>query len=325
MTEKLKTKAYRSFLGLLLFTSLGLLLVGSLSVFAQSGAKRLPSSAKSVTDGTSATLLPDGQWLLLGGRTTSGPIGLAQMYDSVQQTIRTLDTGMEHARAYHTATLLPDGQVLVLGGEGRDGVPVTAAELFDPEKGTFRTVDSLGLIARTRHAATVLADGRLLITGGKDATGTTLSHSELFDPSSRHPEHLDARLATARSSHLVSLLPNHNVLIWGGVDDGGASVTGAELYDTKTQQFIPYTAAAANLAVADLKAVAPPVLMDSEPGNGTTDVGVDALLSLRFSKPLAVASLNTDTVALIGPNGHVPVRVTPTEGNNILDSVDFRE
>lgn len=300
--------------GLRMLISVCLLLTVVFEAGAQSSPSRLPKDLRISTPGTSATLLPDGQWLLLGGEDTTGAVATARLYNPAQKKFRPIDIGLLHARAYHTATLLPDGQVLVIGGEGKDGAPGVNAELFDPEKATFQALDNLGLIARTHHGATLLVDGRVLITGGSDVEGTALTDAELFNPRSLQVERFNAKLETARLSHLATLLPNHHVLIWGGVDTDGIPVAGAELYDSKTQQFLPYDATSADLALDELNRPEPPTVVDSDPNNGAIGVGIDKILSLRFSKPLLITSINAETVVLIGPDGHTPVKVTPTEG-----------
>lgn len=304
----------RSATGLWVYIGFCLMLGMCLEVAAQSLTPRFPSAIESLSPGTSATLLPDGQWLVLGGPGVAGPVPTAQRYDPAQDTFYTLSTGLRQARAYHTATLLADGQVLILGGTGPDGLPVARAELFNPEKATFQALNTPGLMARSRHGATLLVDGRLLITGGQDAQGAALADAELWNPFSQQVERFNARLDTARLRHLTALLPDHNVLIWGGVDSKGIPIRGAELYDPQTQQFVPYDAGAARQALAELDSPEPPRVVDSTPTNGATDVRVDQLLSVRFSKPLAVTSLNPDTVVLIGPDGQVSTRVTPTQG-----------
>ncbi len=309
--SKLHTHAHN---GLRTLLSICLLLAVVFEAGAQSSSSRLPQSLRIATTGASATLLPDGQWLVLGGEDTTGPVATVRVYDPERKKFRALDTSLLHARAYHTATLLPDGQVLVLGGEGKEGAPVATVELFDPEKATFQALTNLGLITRTHHGATLLVDGRVLITGGSDIEGSALADAELFNPRSLQVERFNAKLETARLSHLATLLPNHHVLIWGGVDTDGVPVAGAELYDAKTQQFLPYDATSADLALAELNRPEPPTVVDSDPVNAAIGVGIDKTLSLRFSKPLQVTSINTETVVLIGPDGHTPVKVTPTEG-----------
>jgi hypothetical protein len=79
-----------------------------------------------------ATLLQDGQVLVVGGNGTSGVI--------VQRTVLyDPDSGTWHAhgslwspRYSHTATLLSNGQVLAAGGFGSQGSSIAAAELYTP-------------------------------------------------------------------------------------------------------------------------------------------------------------------------------------------------
>src|SRR5262245_39668593 len=67
--------------------------------------------------GQSATLLPDGRWLLIGGQGTAGmPTPLAFMVDPRAGQTHQLASYLHHARTGHSATLLPDGKVFVLGG-----------------------------------------------------------------------------------------------------------------------------------------------------------------------------------------------------------------
>lgn len=83
-----------------------------------------------------ATLLPDGRVILIGGYNESGRIATAEAYDPAFDTsyqvydhfsnIGTLNT----ARAYHTATLLPSGEILVAGGVGATSDNLNSAEVF---------------------------------------------------------------------------------------------------------------------------------------------------------------------------------------------------
>ncbi len=69
-----------------------------------------------------ATLLPDGRVLVIGGYPAEGaaPTGSMEVYDP--QRNRFLMFGsLQVPRADHTATLLPNGLVLVAGGRGADG------------------------------------------------------------------------------------------------------------------------------------------------------------------------------------------------------------
>jgi N-acetylneuraminic acid mutarotase len=81
-----------------------------------------------------ATLLPDGKVLVVGGYTgDNGPLASTELYDPGSGTW-TAAGNMDEARAGHTATLLPDGRVLMAGG-GWNESPLASAELFDPGSG----------------------------------------------------------------------------------------------------------------------------------------------------------------------------------------------
>lgn len=56
---------------------------------------------------------------------------------------------------------------------------------------------------------------------------------------------------------------------------------------------------------------AQPDLSDSLPASGAADVPIDALLVLRFSKPLQVDTLNGTTVLLSGPGGLLTAKESP--------------
>ena len=66
-----------------------------------------------------ATLLPDGRVLVVGGESGHDPLASAELYDPATGTWS--DTGsLRTARDSHTATLLPNGMVLVAGGRETD-------------------------------------------------------------------------------------------------------------------------------------------------------------------------------------------------------------
>src|SRR5262249_45288173 len=76
--------------------------------------------------GHTATLLPNGKVLIIGGRSDGS--GRAELFDPVSRSFST--TGeMITPRRNHTATLLADGRVLIAGGFLNSGnLPLASAE-----------------------------------------------------------------------------------------------------------------------------------------------------------------------------------------------------
>ncbi len=136
-----------------------------------------------------ATLLPDGRVLLVGGLGPAeggvAPLASAELFDPAANAfVRTSD--LNEPRTNHAAVVLPDRSVLVTGGAGGLSGDVSSAsvELYNPQQGSWTVVESLAT-ARTGHAASVLADGRVLVSGGEAATRGTrraLDSAEVYDP-----------------------------------------------------------------------------------------------------------------------------------------------
>jgi N-acetylneuraminic acid mutarotase len=89
--------------------------------------------------GWTATLLPNGEVLLVGGLRSGGTgvLASAELYDPGTATW-TATASLGLSRAGHTATVLADGRVLVAGGFSiTDALqsPMASAELYDPGQG----------------------------------------------------------------------------------------------------------------------------------------------------------------------------------------------
>ena len=82
-----------------------------------------------------ATLLPDGRVLILGGRSPNDSVyASAEMYDPRAGTFGSAGS-MGEGRQQRTATLLPDGRVLIAGGywsDGQKGRVLSSTEVYDP-------------------------------------------------------------------------------------------------------------------------------------------------------------------------------------------------
>src|SRR5262249_11972234 len=89
----------------------------SISVPAQAtgGTWTAPGDLAVPREHHTATLLPNGDVLVTGGRKVFGNLASAQVYHSAIGRWQRI-ANMNHQHGYHTATLLPTGQVLVAGG-----------------------------------------------------------------------------------------------------------------------------------------------------------------------------------------------------------------
>jgi hypothetical protein len=121
-------------------------------------------------EGHTATLLPDGRVLIVGGWSSIGP---AETWDPVTGTFTPAgDPGGEWYG--HTATLLRDGRVLIIG--------MDRAEIWDPGSLRFAPTGS-PLRARQFPTTRLQPDGRVLVVGGTDpGFDVQLTTAEIWDP-----------------------------------------------------------------------------------------------------------------------------------------------
>lgn len=171
-----------------------------------------------------ATLLPDGRVLPIGGYSNGVDVG-AEISDPVTGAFRPT-VPVPPMRYFHTATELPGGRVLIVGGLDAQDATLDSAELWDSDTGSFSPAGSTAQ-AHSLHAATLLRDGRVLVVGGYG----DVASAELWDPdtSTFSPA---GSLAEARAWHSATLLPDDRVLITGGP-------AMAELWDPNTLTFSP--------------------------------------------------------------------------------------
>lgn len=134
-----------------------------------------------------ATLLPDGQILVVGGiEATSDVSGRvlasAELYDPGTDTWAPAPP-LSGARAKHDAILLANQRVLVLGGTtgvnySKASDSLRTAELYDPTTQTWSRAAGMQY-TRTSPTGLLLADGRVLVVGDEGINEQT---GEVFDP-----------------------------------------------------------------------------------------------------------------------------------------------
>lgn len=180
----------------------------------------------------SATLLPNGKILVVGGLTAASPEERAELYDP--ETGTSAPTGAMNAdRVQHTATLLANGKVLVIGGNPNSA---PAAELYDPATNSWSLAGTTGM--RLGAAAVLLSSGKVLVAGGRDQNNTYLANAALYDPTSNSWT-AAPNMANARVGLSLTLLPNSKVLAVGGISTNSVPGTSAsvELYDPATNSW----------------------------------------------------------------------------------------
>jgi len=172
-----------------------------------------------------ATLLPSGKVLVVGGHNNSAPVNLsAELYDPATNSW-TPAGSMSWPRYHHRATLLPSGKVLITGGTNHSG-PLSSAELYDPASSSWSYAGSMAS-SRYVHTATLLSSGKVLVAGGSDRT-SSLASAELYDPATQSWSTV-ANMSRPLSSLKATLLDSGEVLVVGG-SDGHSFPTTAELF-----------------------------------------------------------------------------------------------
>lgn len=154
--------------------------------FSRTGSMDRPRGS-----GVSATVLPDGRVLVVGGGAEVGTS--AELYDPTTGTFVVTGPTTVARGGFFTATLLPDGRVLIAGGlvppaAGQPARPdrTATAEVYDPATGAFSAVGPMAA-PRYLHAASILPDGTVLVAGGAhelppSTLPTAASDGEIFDP-----------------------------------------------------------------------------------------------------------------------------------------------
>ncbi len=183
-----------------------------------------------------ATLMPDGSVIVVGGETTGGAYtNSVEVYSSTSvawTNLAPLPIGL----AAHTATLLKDGRLLILGGQTTSGAS-NLTYAYSPAANSWTALAPMPKNLYG-HTATSMSDGRVLLVGGD--TGVSISsRTFLFDPSAPPLEAwTDSGVLTyARMNHTATVLPNDTVIVTGGMD--ATMPPAAEIYHLDGSTWAP--------------------------------------------------------------------------------------
>jgi hypothetical protein len=204
--------------------------------------------------GHTATLLPDGRVLIIGGVANNGEaVAHAEVYNPDAATFAKVGRLID-PRVSPTSTLMENGEVLIAGGEvlitqgpGNDFASLVhdrlnTAEIYSSRTAAFNCVSGVGFlgdlcnqslsIRRIYHTATLLKNGRVLIAGGDGNCLTYTGSAELYDP--KLGMFVVANdLVADRQQHTATLLNDGRVLLAGGLSacKTAPPVLQAELYE----------------------------------------------------------------------------------------------
>ena len=182
-----------------------------------------------------ATLLPDGRVLIVGGQQalSESPwhqvLASAEVYDSVSGKFSY--TGSLHSpHAGQSATLLSDGRVLITGGESDIGAYTYDAELYDPASGQFTALPQSPLSSYRAGVGVVLNNDEVL-TLGFNYSGSEDVLGQIYDPVKGTFSLLSAGPLTLYSTARAAKLADGRVLMVNGNAPGDSTAKAAEIYD----------------------------------------------------------------------------------------------
>lgn len=166
--------------------------------------------------GHTATLMPDGSVVFVGGYTASGMATSAERFDPATEAVSFFESPLL-GRAGHVALLQQDGRLLLAGGEqGIHAVPASPTALWlNPTPWQVSTVDSSPDQLPTQ-AIGVPMGGQLILLGGLDRQGRATSAVWSLGATTRTL----TSMPQPRSWHSVTKLSGGGFVVVGGEADG---------------------------------------------------------------------------------------------------------
>jgi hypothetical protein len=119
--------------------------------------------------GHTASRLPDGRVLIVGGDRDASVSSTAEIFDPASGTFSTVASALAVARIHHAAASLADGRVLIFGGESGESLVRGTVEVFNPATLSFSLYARMAM-PRVRATATSVTAGvhagKVLVFGG---------------------------------------------------------------------------------------------------------------------------------------------------------------
>jgi hypothetical protein len=182
-----------------------------------------------------ATLLPNGTVLLVGGYGASGDAtATAEIYDATDPAAdkftAVANVPGKDAPAAHTATLITkSGKAMVLIAGGGSAL----SRLYDVTAKTWSSSGSMP-VPRSAHTATLVGT-KVFVAGGEDNSSNALQSTVFYDIAAGTFANGPTMLA-ARELHTATVIANGKVLLSGGTTRSGnnysvALTPLAEIYD----------------------------------------------------------------------------------------------
>jgi len=172
-----------------------------------------------------ATLLPDGRLLVMGGINTGGDAGVA---------IATTEFGTIGASAIswvagtsvpqplrtHTANLLVDGTILTTGGQTTAATSLATVYRITVSGNTLTFATPTALpVALSRHVAAVTPAGQVFVFGGFAAANAALAYGGWFDSTGTlNWQSIDINLPAACREMNADILGDGRIIIAGGLE-----------------------------------------------------------------------------------------------------------
>jgi hypothetical protein len=190
-----------------------------------------------------ATMLPDGSVLVVGGRDGSRIMSSCVRFipaTSANSCTWAYWPSLSEQRERHTTTFLPNGLIVTAGGI--NSIPTTSCEIFDPATGMWLSGPSMHG-ARYEHTATRLPGNRVLVVGSKnyDKGITGCEILEPLDVVTAPPLFRWRRtdsLGVPRGNHTATLLPDGRVLVTGGVS-WYSRIASCEIFNPLIERWSP--------------------------------------------------------------------------------------